>query len=274
MTDALRDLLANTAPGPISDPGDLERLLAACWPEFRGDDGGMTGQKLLGRMEDVVWHPPILSFTVERHGGTVQGSSRASLQQWRLDLDKKTAWCEERRFRQVRGRQPRLDVQALAEEVANAIRQRRGDGRLRWYEDGRVRVLIGKVLPKGSAVKRTLAERRKRFRQALRDRLAENRWEEVGPHSYMRRPTEHRQVFVKVGDFEAEVDEELAPLIKELARAGIVTVMSCQENRPGVAWIVFLSVEDLGAFLNIVAEYDPEEASFYRRATLDAEEGC
>jgi hypothetical protein len=38
----------------------------------------MTGQKLLGRMEEVVWEPPILSFTVERHGGTVQGSSRAS----------------------------------------------------------------------------------------------------------------------------------------------------------------------------------------------------
>ena len=100
--NTLYDFLANTAPGQIPDPSDLERLLAACWHEFHGDNGGMTSDKLLGRMEEVVWEPPILSFTVERHGGTVQGSSRASLQQWRLDLDKKTAWCEERRFRQVR----------------------------------------------------------------------------------------------------------------------------------------------------------------------------
>src|SRR5262245_40805290 len=139
--------LATISPGPISDPAAIERLLADCWHEFGGDDGGMTGQKLLGRMEEVVWEPPILTFKIERHGGTVQGSSRATLQEWRLDLDKKTACCEERRFRQVRGRQPRLDVRALAEEVASLILRRQESGRLKWYEDGRVRVLVGKVLP-------------------------------------------------------------------------------------------------------------------------------
>jgi hypothetical protein len=163
----LRAHLGTVPPGPIPDPGDLERHLAACWQEFRGDNGGMTGQKLLGRMEEVVWEPPVLSFTVERHGGTVQGSSRATLQEWRLDLDTKTAWCEERRFRQVRGRQPRLDVRALAEEVTSLIVRHQEDGRLRWYEDGRVRVLVGKVFPDASAVARTLAGRRKRFREAL-----------------------------------------------------------------------------------------------------------
>src|SRR5262245_47135423 len=130
--------LVTISPGPIPDPADLERLLAACWPEFTGDDGGMTGEKLLGRMEEVVWQPPGLSFTVERHGGTVLGSSRATLQEWRLDLDKKTVWCEERRFRQVRARQPRLDVRALAEEVASLILRHQEGGRLKWYEDGRV----------------------------------------------------------------------------------------------------------------------------------------
>jgi hypothetical protein len=42
-------------------------LLAACWQEFNGDDGGMSGDKLLGRMEEVIWEPPTLSLTVERH---------------------------------------------------------------------------------------------------------------------------------------------------------------------------------------------------------------
>jgi hypothetical protein len=186
MIDKVRDFLDTTPPGPIPDPGDLERHVAACWHEFNGDDGSMTGEKLLGRMEEVVWQPPDLSFTVERHGGTVQGSSRASLQQWRLDLDKKNAWCEERHFRQVRGRQPRLDVGAFAEEVASLILHHREDGRLRWYEDGRVRVVVGKVLPKGTAVAQTLAGRRKRFRQALRDRLAVEGWMEVGVNVFVR----------------------------------------------------------------------------------------
>src|SRR5690348_6585826 len=75
----LLDHLAMISPGPIPDPAGLERLAAACWHEFQGGDGGMTGEKLLGRMEEVFWEPPVLSFIVERHGRTVMGSSRATL---------------------------------------------------------------------------------------------------------------------------------------------------------------------------------------------------
>jgi hypothetical protein len=89
--NSLVTYLATIPPGPVPDLGDLERLLTDCWHEFTGDDGGMAGQKLLGRMEEVVWEPPILTFKIERHGGTVLGSSRATPQEWRLDLDKKTA---------------------------------------------------------------------------------------------------------------------------------------------------------------------------------------
>jgi hypothetical protein len=94
-----RDYLTATPPSPIPDPGDLERLRAARWQEFTGDDGGMTGDKLLGRMEKVVWELPIFSFKIERHGGTALGSSRASLQEWTLDLVKKTVRYVEGRFR-------------------------------------------------------------------------------------------------------------------------------------------------------------------------------
>ena len=95
-----------------------------------------------------------------------------------------TAWCEERRFRQVRARQPRLDVGALAEEGASLILRHQEGGRLKWYEDGRVRVVVGKVLPGGSAVAQTLAGRRKRFRTALRERLAAHGWKEVGANVF------------------------------------------------------------------------------------------
>jgi hypothetical protein len=275
MTQELGELLATIPPGPVPDPADLERLLATCWHGFKSDDGGMTGDKLLGRMEEVVWKPPLLSFTIERHGGTVMGSSRVTLQKWTLNLENKTARCDEARVQQPHARQPRLDVGPLADEVATAILHRQKDGRLQWYKGRLVRVLIDRVLPDGSAVTQTLAGRRKRFREALRERLALVGWEEFGRHCYKpRRAVKHEQVVVKVGDFEAEVDVELAPLIKELAKANIVTVVSCQENRPGVAWIMFLSVDDLAEFVNIVAKYDPEEGSLYQRASLAAEEGC
>lgn len=269
MIDQLDSYLAMLPPGPIADTAELERLLAPCWHEFAGgDDGGMEGRKLLRRMERVMWNPPLLTFIVERHGGTVLGSTRATLQEWTVDLKKRTASLVEIRHRQVRPQQARLDVEALAEEIVALIVSRKEDDRLRWYKDGRVRVLIGKVLPEGSAVKQTLAGRRKRFRAALKERLEWCPWKEVGLHVYKRLPTHHKQVKVRVGEWEADVDEELAPLIEQLWKAGIATVLSCQENRPGVAWIMFLMAEDLSTFLDIVAEYDPDEASLYRRISL------
>lgn len=78
MIDKLDAYLATLPSGPTSDTAELDVLLAACWHSFSGDYGGMEGRKLLGRMEEVVWKPPILRFTVERHGGTVLGLGRLS----------------------------------------------------------------------------------------------------------------------------------------------------------------------------------------------------
>lgn len=275
VIDKLQTYLANLPPGPSADTGELERLLAACWHDLASTCGGMEGWKLLGRMEAVAWNPPLLTFTVERHGGTVLGSTRATLQEWAVDMDVLTARCVEGRSRQVRPMQRRLDVRPLAQEMLGLIYFLQADDRLRWYEDGRVRVLIGKVLPDGSAAKRTLAGRRKRFRQSLREMFAGGPWEEVSPYVYKPTPTQHRQVRVTVGGIVADVDEELAPLIEQLWKAGIATSLSCQENRPGIAWIMFPLVGDLSRFLDIVAEYDPEDASLYRRISLASDdEGC
>jgi hypothetical protein len=88
--------LAIVVPGEVADTTELERLLAASWHKFSGDDGGMSGQKLLGRMENVAWAPPKLTFTIERHGGTVRGSTRAELQHWEVNADQQTAAIEKR----------------------------------------------------------------------------------------------------------------------------------------------------------------------------------
>jgi hypothetical protein len=183
MIDNLRTFLATLPPGPIPDATELERLLAACWHELAANHGGMEGRKLLGRMEDVAWNPPLLTFTIERHGGTVMGSTRATLQEWTVNVEASTAHRIEARSRQVRPMKGRLDVRPLADEIAQLIVSRKKDERLRWADDGSVRVLIGKVLPEGSAVKETLAGRRKRFRAALRERLVMVKWQECEFHS-------------------------------------------------------------------------------------------
>jgi hypothetical protein len=84
------------------------------------------------------------------------------------------------------------------------------------------------------------------------------------PHKRSRR--EHPQKHIKVGRREACVDEGIAPLIEELWKADIDTCLSCQENRPGIIWIDFITPYDAGQFLSIVAhEHDPDPASLYNR---------
>jgi hypothetical protein len=70
--------------------------------------------------------------------------------------------------------------------------------------------------------------------------------------------TRHKQVRVEWDGRGADVDEDLAPLILALWRAGIDTMMSCQENRPGIAWICFPTPLDAKMFLDLVAVYPDE----------------
>jgi hypothetical protein len=75
--DQLRRHCTAILQGPVAEVAATERLLATCWDDLVGDDGGTDGYKLLNRTEDLAWEPPTLSFCIERHGDTVMGSSRA-----------------------------------------------------------------------------------------------------------------------------------------------------------------------------------------------------
>ena len=114
--ELLRKYFQTVPPGGIDYPRSLEPRLAACWEELGGDEGGMRGEKLRGRMESVAWNPPRLSFVVERHGGTILGSSRAELQHWRVDVEAQTATLGKVGHRQIERMKPRLDVKRLVDE--------------------------------------------------------------------------------------------------------------------------------------------------------------
>ena len=172
--------------GPVADVHSLELMLGPIWDTLPSDDPSMTGNKLLNRMERPIWNPPVLVFRIERHGAASLGSSRAEVQEWTVDLERMTTTVNIVARRQVRPPQQGFDVKPVAAELCNAIIAGNQDDRLKWEGDSKVRVLIGKVLPEKSAVKDTLAGRRKRLRDELTRLLVQARWKPVRPNVYER----------------------------------------------------------------------------------------
>lgn len=69
-------------------------------------------------------------------------------------------------------------MKPLAKEVARLISERQEDPRVKWHEDGRVRVHVGKIIP-DNAAQQTVAGRRKRFWESLDGLLARD-WKRSG----------------------------------------------------------------------------------------------
>lgn len=184
--ESIRQHCGSLPPGPVADVPTIERLLAAVWNELSGDDGGMGAYKLTNRMEKPIWNPPILTFRIERHGAASLGSSRAEVQEWTVDLERLTASVKVAGRRQIGPLQPKSDVKSIAADLCSAILTGKQDDRLKWDGTSWVRVLMGKVLPERSAVKATLAERRKRLRNELTRLLAPEGWKLVRPNEYER----------------------------------------------------------------------------------------
>jgi hypothetical protein len=184
--DELTGYLKDLDPGPVDQTSHLERLLARVWDDLGGDEAGMTGDKLIGRMEQAEWTPPKLSFSIERHGGAVLGSTRAECQRWTVDLEKKSATCERTGHRQLSPMATRVDVEPIADEIADKIVNGEPDDRLRWLGDGSVRVEMAKIFPTGSGYKQTVQGRRRRLRDALIERLNPMGWAHLGSNRFAR----------------------------------------------------------------------------------------
>lgn len=184
----LKAHLDSVPPGNLSgeDGSDAESHLIRCWDALKGSsEGGMAAFKLSGRTEGMKWAPPVLEFEIERHGGTVLGSTRAELQIWQVDLEQGTAEIVHRCRRQLRPMARRLDVKSLAGEIAENIRQGRKDHpSLKWMTPTRVRILIGAIIP--ATNNQTTTDRRRRFMAALEQVLVMEGWRrvKVGQHVF------------------------------------------------------------------------------------------
>ena len=178
----LKDHLAASGSGPITDSTEVQHLLAASWHLLDGsNDGGMEAHKLHGRMEDVTWNPPVLKFVVERHGGTTLGSTRAELQHWEVNLDTGTAEITKTGHRQLEPMVPRISIKGMAEEIAQAVLK--GDDDKRFFIDshnGDLVVNASAIFRTGSGFKRTVEGRRMRLCNYIGDILSEHGWQKVG----------------------------------------------------------------------------------------------
>lgn len=167
----------------------LEDHLVRAWAHIPGgDQGGMQPQKLRGRIEDPRWDPPILTFRIERHGAMDRGSTRAELQHWTVDVDRRVADLSQGSYRQRVPRAPRLDIRPIAEDVAHAILcLDQADSRLHWLAGDRVRVDGREALrqaqsnapgePSAPSPERTEDGRRRRLFRELERILGDQGWE-------------------------------------------------------------------------------------------------
>jgi hypothetical protein len=143
ITD-LKAFLEMQPPGPVldADACRLKQLLSSCWHDFAGSSETNMYSGKIWRIEDPEWHSPILSFSIERHAQTVMGSTRASLYEWSLDIENRTAEIVRERKRQLRPNAKRLDVKAIAQTLADAIISGRSDERAKIGSDGRVKAAL------------------------------------------------------------------------------------------------------------------------------------
>lgn len=141
-------------------------LLGECWESLGGSCDQNTTFDKVYRAENLSWKPPILSFVLERHGGTVNGSSRAELHHWEVNVAAGVAEIAKTGHRQLCPMDKRMNTDAIAQETAKLIQSRAQHESLKWVEPGvYVVVQIGKVIPE--TVKQTTAARRARYSERL-----------------------------------------------------------------------------------------------------------
>jgi hypothetical protein len=159
------------------DSTKLAEILAMHWDEFHGyDENGMEGYKLLQRMENVSWSPPLLEFMIERHGAVVQGSSRAELHHWVVNFDTMTASIIEINQRQLIPAAASIDVKPIAKKLAADLLKHKNNEVLKWKSDNEVKVEFSKIFKSDSGNKQTVAGRRKRCRNELEKIVEDHGW--------------------------------------------------------------------------------------------------
>jgi len=133
----------------------------------------------------LQWQPPFLTFKLERHGWTVNGSSRASLHTWKVDLENRSAQITKNGHRTLDKPDDRLDCTKLAMHIAGKIQDGIDCDDFIW-SDGKktVTLRLETIIP--TTNERTTSGRRKRFRQIMVELMKKLDWESRPNYNKMR----------------------------------------------------------------------------------------
>ena len=179
-TKALLELVKTLPEGPIDRKTELGKQvfdgLEIVWPKLQGSGDQNTLADKLYRAEKLAWAPPLITFCLERHGGTVNGSSRAFVHFWEIDLEKRVARIARQSHRQLEKMAKKLDCSALARDIVAVIDSGANHEGFAW-DDGKqtITMSIGKLIP--DTGQQTTTARRKRFRTAFLPLMEERGWE-------------------------------------------------------------------------------------------------
>jgi len=175
----LFNLLHDHTSGPLDlDSKFGETVLSglvAVWPSLDGSNAQSTTPEKLGRLERLTWETPLLKFRLERHGGTVMGSSRAAIHSWDVDLRTGTAYIMTTTHIQKEPRSKVLDVNHLAQKITSTILDGAKHPALIWGDTDLVVTIKLEVLIPQTA-KQTTVARRKRFRDAIVPMMTKSGW--------------------------------------------------------------------------------------------------
>jgi hypothetical protein len=175
--EKLTAFLNETPEGEVKPPYRLGTLLCRAWGWFKGSDAsGMSGEKMRKRLEAVEWHPPVVSFTLVRHGKIFAGSNRADLQRWHVDVEALTARHESAGQRELAPAACKQSPRKTAEEIAKKILAGTPDERLKWHRDGSVKVLLTDIFPMGDKFHWPVVAHRNKFMAALGETLECHNW--------------------------------------------------------------------------------------------------
>jgi len=114
--DDLSRLILSQQDGLVKDSVQMRTIISAleqAWPFISGSDRESATAKKLYRAESVSVKKPCVNFTLERHGGAVNGSSRAHLHHWEINLILMTASIVRIGHRQLVAMSPKTPIQAL-----------------------------------------------------------------------------------------------------------------------------------------------------------------
>ena len=168
MSDSLTELkeaFKDLADGRCENP-ELESLLIKAWSSIAGSEETKLADWKLKRLEGLEKRDGKLYFDIERHGGTVHGSTRGEVYTWEVHVEHATATIIKKTHRQLYKADKRLDVGKMAQELGDCIIEKQPHPHLKWNENkSSCKLLIGKAIPE--TFKQTTAGRRDRLRYAL-----------------------------------------------------------------------------------------------------------